>query len=100
MFIVKLRGEDRWVRLEVVRNGYAAGSLTRVDVWDQEGPYARLSVNLPDHPLPDPDMFWLKSWSENTDIAMALIASGKIALVEDIDPVGSGYVAIHAARIV
>ena len=102
MFKINLYGADLFVRLEVVPDGYGTGPrTTRVEVHDESGPYSRLSVNLPDQPeLPTTDHFWLKDWSENADLAQAIIRSGHIVLDESIPPVRSGYVMVSAYRVI
>ena len=61
-------------------------------------PYATLSVNLPGETLPE-GSFFLKDWSENRDLARALIAQGVIVIDETVDPVPSGHVMVRAFRI-
>lgn len=36
------------------------------------GPYATLSTNIIDADLPDADCFFVKNWSENADLALAI----------------------------
>lgn len=102
MFKATIGGREEWLRLKVTRRGYQARpDQTAVEVYDEFGaPYARLSVCLVDAPeLPTPDHFWLKDWSENREIADALIAAGRIAIDSRIPPVQSGFVAVKAARL-
>lgn len=85
--------------LMLVEAGYAQGSNARVEVWNDDGPYGHLSVNLPEQ-LPDSTMFWLKDWSENTFLVAGLLASKRIEIVKEVESVPSGYVFVRAARIV
>jgi hypothetical protein len=84
-------------KLVVTPGGYVEGDNTLVDVHDEEGFYGHLSVNLPEQ-APE-GLFWLKDWSENRDMAEALIADGTIAIDSRVSPVMSGYVAVKAARV-
>lgn len=45
-------------------------------VKETEEPFCTLSVNLPDQPLPGPEYFWAKTWSENAPIRNQLLNSG------------------------
>jgi hypothetical protein len=56
---------------------YMNGALF-VGLVDEEGPYADVSVNLPESKDLAPDEFFLKSWSENEELANRLIKKGLI----------------------
>ena len=61
-------------------------------------PFATLSVNFPGAFLPA-DCFWLKDWSENQDLASALIESGLVEPAEELGQVDNGYVTAQAYRL-
>jgi hypothetical protein len=56
---------------------------TAVEAWCEDGPYATISVNMPDAPLLPEGQFYLKNWSENAPIAQAMIAAG---IIEAVNP--------------
>jgi hypothetical protein len=61
-------------------------------------PYATLSVNMPPYDkLPD-GVFFVKDWSENADIAEALLASGLVVPAEGIADRESGFIVASADR--
>lgn len=59
---------------------YAKGGIA-VEARCATGVYAIISVNLPDAPPLPKDQFYLKSWSENEQIARSMIAEGIIEVV-------------------
>lgn len=61
--------------VEVWISHYADGNIA-VQLRDDEGPYATVSVNLPESlALPD-GWFYAKTWSENEGLVEALISAG------------------------
>jgi len=74
-FTLNLFGEETPVSFSF--DHYMNGGLF-VGLVDEEGPYADVSVNLPESANLPPDEFFLKNWSENEDLANALIKSGMI----------------------
>ena len=74
-FMLTLFGEETPVHFAL--DHYMNGALF-VGLEDEEGPYADVSTNLPESSKLPPDEFFLKSWSENEEIANELIKSGKI----------------------
>lgn len=55
---------------------YSNGRLA-ISFFDEEGPYAKLTVNMPDDHL-DPGEVFIKDWSENEPLALALLDAGWI----------------------
>lgn len=77
---------------------YVDGGGTAVEAWCEDGPYATISVNIPDAaPLPK-GQFYLKNWSENEEIAQAMIAEGIIEAVTPPVSARSGFVTANAYR--
>lgn len=61
----------------------------------ENGPYAKLTCNLPNEELA-PNEFFVKTYSENTEVAVSALKSG---LFEDTGRrAKSGYVDIHVWR--
>jgi hypothetical protein len=93
-------------QVTVVRDLYATGNLC-LRVVDAEGaPYATLSVNFPPEilrdagfDLGDPDLFYMKDWSENENVARWARVSGLFERA-DVAPIGSGFITAHAYRVV
>ncbi len=96
MFVIKdYAGEDRFIRLDSTET-YTNGNMA-VQVYDREGPYAKLSTNLPEKA--PPGTFWLKDWSDGQHLAQQLIDRGYIEIVPEVEPVPSGFVKVRCARI-
>lgn len=55
---------------------YAGGRLA-IQLFCDEGPYAKVTVNLPDQHLNE-DEFFVKDWAEGEPVAQALIDAGWI----------------------
>ena len=70
---MQFRGEA----LRLVPAGYYDTGRPALSLIDGDGaPYARLTVNLPDAPdLPEGN-YYVKTWSENAEVARAVLASG------------------------
>lgn len=83
--------------LEVVRAAYHDGStaLTVREAMSHD-PVATLSVWLEDEPLPA-DHIWLKTYSENSEIARMVLATG--CLEETHHVTQAGYAIVHGYRI-
>ena len=74
-FTLNLLGEETPLHFEF--DHYMNGALF-VGLVDEEGPYADVSVNLPESKDLASDEFFLKSWSENEELANELIKNGII----------------------
>jgi hypothetical protein len=74
-FTLNLFGEETPVSFSL--DHYTNGALF-VGLMDEEGPYADVSVNLPESKELAPDEFFLKNWSENEELANELIKKGII----------------------
>jgi hypothetical protein len=74
-FTLNLSGEETPVSFSF--DHYMNGALF-VGLVDEEGPYADVSVNLPESKDLPQNEFFLKSWSENEELANELIKSGMI----------------------
>ena len=74
-FTLNLLGEETPLRFEF--DHYMNGALF-VGLVDEEGPYSDVSVNLPESGSLPKDEFFLKNWSENEELANALIEKGII----------------------
>jgi hypothetical protein len=85
------------IDLEVVRGTYTDGSaaLTVREAMSHD-PVATLSVWLEDAPLPA-DHIWLKTYSENAQIARIVLATG--CLEETHHVTQAGYAMVHGYRI-
>jgi hypothetical protein len=85
--------------LRLVRKQYSDLS-TAIDLVDARTgePWARLSVRMPGDQLPE-GVFRLKNWSENADIAEAVIGQGLVTLVNSIGPAYSGFISAWAYRL-
>lgn len=90
----------------VVRDLYVNANLA-LKVVDVDGaPYATLSVNFPPDLMldagfdyGDPDLFYMKDWSENEPVARAARVSGLFERAEDVQPIQSGFVTAYAYRV-
>lgn len=86
--------------IEFVRTNYATGGLAVLARnAETHEPLARLSANVEGETLP-PDEFYLKTWSENAEIAQLLILTGAIRPVANVDPIQCGHVMAYRWRIV
>ena len=87
-------------RVEFVRTNYATGNLAvlarRADTHE---PLARMSANFDGVTLP-PNEFYLKNWSENTEIAELLILTGAIQPVPNAEPMEMNHGIAYRWRIV
>lgn len=86
--------------LEIHTDSYADGSLAvcAVEARTRE-PYGHLSVNVGDHTELRPGEFYLKDWSENEELADALVLSGAIKPVLDQPAFHTGFVTAYCYRI-
>lgn len=85
------------IELEVVRAAYTDGSAAlQVREAMSHDPVATLSVWLEDEPLPA-DHIWLKTYSENAEIARMVLATG--CLEETHHVAQAGYAMVHGYRI-
>jgi hypothetical protein len=74
-FTLNLLGEETPLRFEF--DHYMNGALF-VGLVNEEEPYADVSTNLPESGSLPKDEFFLKSWSENEELANELIKKGII----------------------
>ncbi|GAC1357709.1 MAG: hypothetical protein NVSMB38_40340 [Ktedonobacteraceae bacterium] len=81
---------------------YQSGGGTAVAALykDTEGfaSYATISVNMPGAPTLPTDQFYLKAWSENEQIARAMLDKGLIKMVEPPVIARSGFVSAKACQ--
>ena len=85
------------VQISFTLGQYRTGGGTAVQAWEHEGenvtaPYAAISTNIPDGPSLPAGQFYLKDWSENSEIAQAMRADGLIERVEPQITAYSGFV--------
>lgn len=81
----------------LVRQTYSNGRMA-VEVRSFDGPFAMLSVNLPEAPTLEPYHFYAKTWSENAILRQPALDSG---LFEDTGRrVRTGFVEAEVWRIV
>ena len=74
-FVLNLFGKDEELYFDF--NNYRDNNALSVQLMSpMEGPYAVVSVNLPESKLLAPDEFFMKAWSENQEIAEQLIEKG------------------------
>jgi len=74
-FVLNLFGKDEELYFDF--NKYRDSDALAVQLMSpMEGPYATISVNLPESKLLAPDEFFMKAWSENQEIAEQLIEKG------------------------
>lgn len=73
-FSLNLWGEDEELYFEF--NQYGNGALAVQLMSPMEGPYATVSTNLPESTELPKDEFFMKSWSENEELANELIRKG------------------------
>lgn len=72
--------------LELLRAVYENGRLALM--LTEEGlPFATLTVNLPEQPLNDGE-FFVKTWSENTDVVKEIMKSGLFVDTGKVAPTG------------
>lgn len=87
-------------RVEFVRTNYLAGGLAVLARnAETHEPIARMSATFPDETLP-PDEFYLKTWSENAEIAQLLILTGAIQPVANAEPMQMNHGMAYRWRIV
>jgi hypothetical protein len=75
-------------------NGRTAIELVDAEGWHE--PIARASVNLPDAPLEDDEIF-IKDWSENEGMVGALVRAGVVS--ESIGYEPSGFVMVDKCKL-
>jgi hypothetical protein len=75
-FMLNLFGEETPVHFQF--DHYRDNGALAVALWDEEGPYADVSTNLPESGKLPQDEFFLKDWSENEELANELIKKGII----------------------
>lgn len=105
---MKLHGKltsQRWGTVSVLLASYGGGELAVILQCEDGEPLATLSVNMyrPDcsqssQDLPA-DCFYMKSWSENEEIAMDAASSGLFKRRADIPAAESGYVIADAFQL-
>ena len=87
-------------RVEFVRTNYATGGLAVLArKADTHEPLARMSANFQDETIPA-DEFYLKTWSENAEIAQLLILTGAIQPVANAEPIQMDHGMAYRWRIV
>jgi hypothetical protein len=90
----KFAGETLTVKFD----SYTDGSLAVLAVDAEGAPYAVLSVNIPGHSnLLDPNMFYLKDYSENKAIAAAFVE--QCELYPTPRTAMAGYVTVQAFAV-
>jgi hypothetical protein len=82
--------------LDLEQLEYGNGTVALMAKDEQGMRYATVSVNIPEE-LPSAGCFWLKDWSENEEIAAALLAQGVIALTGRV--CRTGFVTAKEARL-
>jgi|ERR1035437_505374 hypothetical protein len=70
-FMLNLFDEETPVHFQF--DNYSNNGALFVELWDEEGPYSDVSSNLPESGSLPKDEFFLKSWSENEELANELI---------------------------
>lgn len=95
-FMLNLFGEETPVHFQL--DHYRNNGALFVELWDDEGPYADVSTNLPESSSLPPDEFFLKSWSENEEIAKELIKSGMIVSTGKVAGMGARSYKINPAQ--
>lgn len=75
-FTLNLWGEDNVVYFDF--NRYRNNNALAVELMDDEGSYAMVSVNVPESATLPQDEFFLKDWSENEELAKQLVEKGII----------------------
>jgi hypothetical protein len=87
-------------RVEFVRTNYATGGLAVLARnAETHEPIARMSANFEGETLP-PDEFYLRDWSENTEIAQLLILTGAIQPVANAEPMEMNHGIAYRWRII
>jgi len=75
---LKLIGYSEPVELRMVKGQYSNGRLAlMLEDAETREPWAKLTVNIPDQPLAQ-DEFFVKGWSENASIVIALRRQTKL----------------------
>lgn len=99
-FMSKVAGEMLWVDLDRYAGGPLAVSLTT-----KNESYCTLSVNMykpecsqDSRDLPA-DVFYMKDWSGNEEIASEVIELGLVERVRDVPPAQSGFVIADAYKL-
>jgi hypothetical protein len=83
-FDVQLHGQS----LTVVTERYSAGGRVALELVDEEGPYARATINPPRGVELADDEVLIKNYSENEGVLPALIAAGVITAPHRHVPLG------------
>jgi hypothetical protein len=87
-------------RVEFVRTNYATGGLAVLARnAETHEPIAQMSANFEGETLP-PDEFYLRDWSENTEIAQLLILTGAIQPVANAEPMEMNHGIAYRWRII
>lgn len=87
-------------RVEFVRTNYLTGGLAVLARnAETHEPIARMSANFEGETLP-PDEFYLRDWSENTEIAQLLILTGAIQPVANAEPMEMNHGIAYRWRII
>jgi len=93
--------DDLDVRLLIIGRHYADGGLAVLAQKADTGePFATLSANFPEAGPLKEGHFFLKTWSENAELADVLVRVGFFEPVEDGLTVHSGYVEAHEYRVI
>ena len=91
--IVKFNDEE----LTIVKNIYAVGNATRLDLVDKEGmPYMTATTNV-EHIEIEPNEVIIKAYSENRGVLKALKQAGVIENITE--KVSQGYDYVHICKL-
>jgi hypothetical protein len=66
-------------------------------LYDDDGPFATVSINLPGTTLYEDDMIFVKSYAENEEIVKTLVTAGWLVPTER--QVKSGYIEVPVMRL-
>ena len=95
-FMLNLFGEETPVHFQF--DHYRDNGALAIDLWDEEGPYSDVSVNLPESGKLPQDDFFLKDWSENEELANELIKKGIIVPTGEQASMGARSYKINPAQ--
>ena len=96
MNVMKFSSDNENYEVSFEFREYLSNRATLVVALTGELPYAKVSVNIEHAPTLQRGHFYLKDWSENVEIAKAMIDEKLIEPVEGTTPVYSGFVVAHA----
>lgn len=87
----------RGQKMRVTEGRYHTTKAPSLTIYGKHGdPYATLTANLPGSPNPEPGCYYIKTWSENREIAAAVLMTGRF---EDTgERIPSGFVEVRVWR--